>query len=85
LNAEYAFTVNLDPYKYSIFSENVDPKENPFFSELVNVIAARTKDKDNEVCKKVVEAYQTPEVEKVLNELYKGAYIPVWEGAQSKF
>ena len=69
MNAEYAFTVNLDPYKDSIFSENVDQKENPFFSELVNVIAARTKDKDNEVYKKVVEAYQTPEVEKVLNEL----------------
>lgn len=69
MNDEYAFTVNLDHYKNSIFSENVDPKENPFFSELVNVIAARTKDKDNEVYKKVVEAYQTPEVEKVLNEL----------------
>ena len=44
-----------------------------------NLIAARTKDKDNEIYKKIVEAYQSPEVEKVYAEDFKGAYLPTWK------
>ena len=44
----------------------------------VNLIAARTEDKDNEIYKKIVEAYYSPEVKKVYAEEFKGAYIAVW-------
>ena len=45
----------------------------------VNIIVARTADKDNELYKKVVDYFRTPEVAKVIEETYKGAYIPTWE------
>ena len=49
--------------------------DNPY----VNIIVARTADKDNELYKKVVDYFRTPEVAKVIEETYKGAYIPTWE------
>ena len=45
---------------------------------LINLIAARTEDKDNEVYKKVVEAYQQENVAQVIREKYNYAYIPVF-------
>lgn len=43
-----------------------------------NVIAVRTEDKDKEVFKKIMEVYHTDETKKVIEEIYSGAYIPVW-------
>lgn len=80
-NGGNAFTAKLDPYADSIFSENLDPKTNPYFGQLVNVIVAREADKDNPVYKKVVAAYQTQDVAQTLKDAYKGAYVPVWPGA----
>jgi len=81
INGGNAFTAKLDPYADSIFSENLDPKTNPYFGQLVNVIVAREADKDNPVYKKVVAAYQTQDVAQTLKDAYKGAYVPVWPGA----
>jgi len=67
--------------KDSIFTEDVNPDTNEQVPQLVNVIAARTEDKDNEVYQKIVEAYQTPEVEKTIQEAYQGAFLCAWEGA----
>ena len=61
------FYSNLDQY-----CEDVD------INMYVNLIAARTEDKDNEIYKKIVDAYHSPEVEKVYAEDFKGAYIAVW-------
>ena len=69
--------------KDSIFTEDVNPDTNEQVPQLVNVIAARTEDKDNEVYQKIVEAYQTPEVEKTIQEAYQGAFLCAWEGAGS--
>ena len=66
----------LNPEKDSIFLESVEEgSDNPY----VNIIVARTADKDNELYKKVVDYFRTPEVAKVIEETYKGAYIPTWE------
>lgn len=81
INGGNAFTAKLDPYQDSIFSENVDPKTNPYVGQLVNVIVAREADKDNPVYKKVVAAYQTPEVAQAIKDAYKGAFVPAWTGA----
>ncbi|QEH67823.1 MetQ/NlpA family ABC transporter substrate-binding protein [Cellulosilyticum sp. WCF-2] len=43
-----------------------------------NVIAVRTEDKDKEVFKKIMEVYHTDETKKAIEEIYSGAYIPVW-------
>lgn len=81
INGGNAFTAGLDPTTDSIFQENVDPEVNEGVTRLINVIVARSADKDNEVYKKVVDAYHTPEVEKTIQEAYKGAFLCAWEGA----
>ena len=81
INGGNAFTAGLDPTSDAIFQENVDPETNEAVPQLINVIVARTADKDNEIYKKVVDAYHTPEVEQTIKEAYKGAFICAWEGA----
>ena len=81
INGGNAFTAKLDPYKDSICSENVDPKTNPYFSRLVNVIVARDADVKNPDYLKVVKAYHAQNVAQTLKDYYKGAYIPAWAGA----
>ena len=81
INGGNAFTAKLDPTKDSIYVENTDPAVNPIAAKLVNVIVARTKDKDNATYKAIVAAYQTPEVANVIFTSYNGAYKPAWQGA----
>lgn len=81
INGGNAYTAGLNPTTDSIFTEDVNPDTNTQVPELINVIAARTEDKDNEVYKKIVEAYQSPEVEKTIEEAYQGAFLCAWEGA----
>lgn len=83
INGGNAFTAGLNPVKDSIFTEDVNPDTNEQVPQLVNVIAARAEDKDNEVYQKIVAAYQTPEVEKTIQEAYQGAFLCAWEGAGS--
>lgn len=81
INGGNAYTAGLNPVTDTIFVEDVNPETNAAVSDLVNVIVARTADKDNEVYKKVVEAYQTPEVQKTIEDTYQGAFVCAWEGA----
>ncbi len=82
INGGNAFTAHLDPTADAIYSENLDPKVNTAAPELVNVIVARSADKDNATYKKVVAAYQTDEVADTLLKVYKGAFLPAWDGAK---
>lgn len=79
INGGNALTAGLDPTKDSIFTENVDPSVNEAVPQLINVIGARTADKDNEVYQKVVAAYQTDDVKTTINDEYKGAFICSWD------
>lgn len=75
INGGYAIDAGLYPQTDSIYLEKVDKgSKNPY----INVIAARSEDKDNENYKKVVEAFRTDEVAKVIKETYKGSYTPTW-------
>ena len=82
INGGNAFTAGLNPVTDTIFVEDVNPETNAAVPDLVNVIVARTEDKDNEVYKKIVEAYQTPEVQKTIEDEYQGAFVCAWEGAE---
>lgn len=76
INGGHAVDNGLIPQDDAIFLETVsEGSDNPY----INVIVARTADKDNELYQKVVDAYRTPEVAKVIEEVYKGAYLPTWE------
>ena len=79
INGGNAFTAGLDPQVDSIYTEDVNPETNQAVERLVNVIVARSEEKDNEIYKKVVEAYQTDEVKKTVEEVYHGAFTCTWE------
>ena len=71
-----ALDFGLNPSQDAIFQDNPRIYDNNMY---VNLIAARTEDKDNEIYKKIADAYHSPEVEKVYAEEFKGAYLPAWK------
>ncbi len=75
INGGFAVDAGFNPAKDSIALEKViSGTDNPF----INVIAARTADKDKEIYKKVVDAYHTDAVKNVIETAYKGAYLIAW-------
>ncbi len=62
------------PSKDAIFLEPIDENSKPY----INIIAARTEDKDNPIYKRVVEIYQTDEVKEIIDRIYKGSQITTW-------
>ena len=75
INGTYAVPYGLVPSRDALIIEKQDEGvENPF----VNVIVARTADKDNEVYQKVVAAYQTQLVAEFLLENYKETFFPAF-------
>lgn len=76
INGGHAIDAGLFPLEDAIYLETVaEGEDNPY----INIIVARTADKDNELYKKIVDAYHTDEVAKVIEETYKGSYIPAWK------
>lgn len=75
INNGVAVDAGYSPLKDSIYIEDVkkDSVKNYF-----NIIAVRTKDKDNETLKKLIKVYQTEETKKDIQEIYKGATLPAF-------
>ena len=75
INGTYATAAGYVPSRDAILIETQDEAgNNPF----VNIIVARSSEKDNPVYKKVVEAYQTELVAEYLLAKYKEAYFPAF-------
>ena len=76
INGNHAHDYGLVPAEDAIFAESVEflEEDNPY----INIIVARTEDKDNEIYLKVVEAYNRENVAKVINEAFGGLYVPAW-------
>ncbi len=77
INSNYAVDNDLNPTTDPIFSDGVGKVDldNPY----INVIAARTDNKDNPVFKKIIAAYQTKETAEIIKELYHGGEVPVFK------
>lgn len=76
INGGHAIDAGLNPLKDAIFVEKSNGEtKNPY----INVIVARSEDKNNDNYKKVVNAFRSEEVAKVIKETYKGAYEPTWK------
>jgi D-methionine transport system substrate-binding protein len=76
-NTTFVMDAGKDPSKEAIYIKPIDKvAEKPY----INLIVARTKDLNNPVYKKVVAAFQTPEVAKVILEEppLKGSTLPAW-------
>jgi len=78
INCGFAVDAGLDPTKDPIYKDKInltDANKKPY----INIIVARTKDKDKEIYKKIVAAYQSDEIAKLITQIYKGAAIPAWD------
>ncbi|UHA73025.1 MetQ/NlpA family ABC transporter substrate-binding protein [Paenibacillus sp. 481] len=74
INNGIAVQAKLDPAKDPLYKEDPnDVAAKPY----INVIAARTKDKDNQDFAKIVQAVQSKEVQQYRIDRDKGAVIPV--------
>ncbi|MGX2949490.1 methionine ABC transporter substrate-binding lipoprotein MetQ [Ursidibacter sp. B-7004-1] len=71
INTTYAGQVGLTPTKDGIF---VEDKNSPY----VNLIVSRIDNKDKEIVKDFVKAYQSEEVFQKANEVFKGSMIKGW-------
>ena len=76
INGTYAIPAGLKPKKDGLITEVQEVgSDNPF----INVIVARTADKDNEDYQKVVKAYQSQLVAEYILEKNKGASVPAFD------
>lgn len=75
INSGVAVDAGYNPTKDAIFLEPVDDTSKPY----VNIIVARKEDEDNETYQKIVDAYQTEDTKKVIEETSKGSSIPAWD------
>ncbi|QAT42592.1 MetQ/NlpA family ABC transporter substrate-binding protein [Aminipila luticellarii] len=76
INCNYALDNGLNPAKDSIFQDNPSYYTGKSY---INLIAARTADKENETYKKIVKAYQSEAVKEVYATTFKGSYIAAWK------
>ncbi|MBQ7183815.1 MAG: hypothetical protein IJR97_07505 [Clostridia bacterium] len=76
INGTYAIPYGLIPSKDGLIIEKQSESgDNPY----VNVIVARTADADNEIYKKICEAYQSQLVAEFLLERYEEAFYPAFD------
>ena len=76
INGTYAVPAGLKPKKDGLITEVQEVgSDNPF----INVIVARTADKDNEDYQKVVKTYQSQLVAEYILEKNSGATVPAFE------
>ncbi|WP_370297055.1 MetQ/NlpA family ABC transporter substrate-binding protein [Rossellomorea marisflavi] len=72
INNGIAVDAGFNPVKDSIFHE--DDTATPY----INIIAARTEDKDNKTLKKIVELYQEEDTANFIEKEYNGSTIPTF-------
>lgn len=76
INGTYAVPAGLIPSQDALITEEQDEAgENPY----VNIIVARSEDKDNETYKTIVEAYQTQTVAEYIIGAYNESFVPAFD------
>ena len=85
INGTYAIPTGLVPSKDGLAIESQASATNEDGNPFVNVIVARSADKDNEVYQTVVEAFQTDIVGQYLVAKYSEAFIPAFEYADTEY
>ena len=75
INNGVAVDAGYSPLKDAIYIEDVKKES---VKNYFNIIAVKTKDKDNVTLKKLIKAYQTDETKAIIKEIYKGATLPAF-------
>lgn len=71
INTNYALEAGLNPSNDALLIEGSD-------SPYANILTIRPEDKDNESIKALINALQSDEVKKFIEEQYKGAIVPAF-------
>jgi D-methionine transport system substrate-binding protein len=75
INGGHAVDAGFNPERDSLALERQsEGSQNPY----INIIAARTADKDNPVYQRIVREYHTDAVRNIIQTVFKGAYIPAF-------
>ncbi|MGY3778582.1 MetQ/NlpA family ABC transporter substrate-binding protein [Isobaculum melis] len=74
INSGMAVDAGFVPTEDAIFLEPIDETSKPY----INIIVANGKDKDKEVFKKIIKAYQSDGTAKLIEEISKGSSTPAW-------
>lgn len=76
INGTVAIDAGYSPNQDAIFMETVqEGSDTPY----INIIAARTEDKDDEVYLKICKLFQSDAVAQIIKDQYDGALIPAWQ------
>lgn len=75
INGGIAVDAGLNPPSDAIFLEKLTSTSKPY----INIIVSRAADKDIDSYKKIVEAFRQDDTAKVIEDVTKGACIPVWK------
>ena len=70
----------MNPVEDPIYQDEIDVENNEFQKQFVIVFTGVKGDENNEIYKKVIEAYHSDEVYKVYKDVLKGGSIPVADG-----
>jgi len=71
INTNFALEAKLNPLKDALLIED---KDSPY----VNIVAVRKGDENRPEIKKLIEALNSPEVKKFINDKYQGAVVPAF-------
>lgn len=74
INSGFAVDAGYLPIEDSIYLEDINEDTNPY----INIFAVRSEDRNNSNLLKIVELYQTKEVEEIINRVYKGSQKIAW-------
>ena len=72
INTNFALEADLNPTEDALFIEG---KDSPY----VNILAVRSDNKDQAAIQKLVQALHSPDIEKFINDTYKGAVVPAFD------
>ncbi|MFT5872341.1 MAG: D-methionine transport system substrate-binding protein [Clostridium sp.] len=75
INNGVAVDAGYSPLKDAIYIEDVKKES---VKNYFNIIAVKTKDKDNATLKKLIQVYQTDETKAIIKEIYKGSTLPAF-------
>lgn len=73
INGNYALDYGINP-EIAIYHET-EYEDDRYFC----LIAVRSEDAENEVYKKIVEAFQSEETKQIFKDKFKGYFVPAWE------
>lgn len=79
INGTYAIPVGLVPSEDGLIIESQEETSSSGENPYVNIIAARSADKDNETYQTIVEAFQTDLVGQYIVAKYQEAYVPAFD------